>query len=330
MVEDLRESYFIYDLSVLDTKYAQWYKDIKPFYAVKCNPNPNILKRLFELGCGFDCASANEIQAVLDIGASPNDIIYANPCKRIHDLVWAYEHGVMYTTIDSISEIDKIYKYTPSMECLLRIRCDDSNAKCILGNKYGAEETEWERLISHSIGKVNICGISFHVGSGSKSKTVHQEGIAKSLRCIELCKSYGLNPSIIDIGGGFQNDLPDIVLPDNMYIIAEPGRYFAEHVATLYTPIIGVKNDSITIDDSLYGSFNNIMYDHAVSVPTSDGGTPTTVFGCSCDGIDVIGTFQLPKVHIGDSLEWKSMGAYTSTAASQFNGMNFKHKVIVV
>ena len=30
---------------------------VAPFYAVKVNPDPLLLKTLIALGCGFDCAS---------------------------------------------------------------------------------------------------------------------------------------------------------------------------------------------------------------------------------------------------------------------------------
>jgi ornithine decarboxylase len=34
-----------------------------------------------ELGLGFDCASKNEIETVLNLGVHPSRIIYAQPCK---------------------------------------------------------------------------------------------------------------------------------------------------------------------------------------------------------------------------------------------------------
>ena len=53
-----------------------------PSTAVKCNNDPVVLAVLASLGCGFDCASRAELQAVLDLGVSPDKIIYANPCKQ--------------------------------------------------------------------------------------------------------------------------------------------------------------------------------------------------------------------------------------------------------
>lgn len=41
---------------------------VQPFYAVKCNPEPAIMKLLMAMGAGFDCASKAELQMALDLG----------------------------------------------------------------------------------------------------------------------------------------------------------------------------------------------------------------------------------------------------------------------
>jgi ornithine decarboxylase len=52
-----------------------------PFYAVKSNPDVNILRALTMLGAGFDVASEAELAAVKALGANSDDMIFANPCK---------------------------------------------------------------------------------------------------------------------------------------------------------------------------------------------------------------------------------------------------------
>jgi len=41
---------------------------VTPFYAIKCNPEPAMLRLLMALGAGFDCASKVELATVLAIG----------------------------------------------------------------------------------------------------------------------------------------------------------------------------------------------------------------------------------------------------------------------
>lgn len=77
---------------------------VQPFYAVKCNPDPMLLRTLAALGCGFDCAAAREITDVLALGVPPERILYACPCKRPLDLECAVEGGVHVRLIfDSVA-----------------------------------------------------------------------------------------------------------------------------------------------------------------------------------------------------------------------------------
>ena len=81
--------------------------EIKPYYAVKCNPEPQLIKWLAP-EAGFDCASAREIQIVKEL-APKSDIVFANPCKKEDDIYYAMKQGVKTTVVDSYEEIDKLY-----------------------------------------------------------------------------------------------------------------------------------------------------------------------------------------------------------------------------
>jgi ornithine decarboxylase len=332
-------SYYEFDLDFLDQAMSDWLKlfpEIKPYYAVKCNPHPLIIDRLVKLGAGFDCASMAEIDLVISKGSK--DILFANPCKIPSDIRRAQDLGITRTTFDSVSELSKLDN---SWELILRIRADDPSAVCPLGNKYGAEESEWsDLLLAVKVGRFNLVGISFHVGSGARNEMAYFDGVKKALRAVKLAMEYGLEPKIIDIGGGFTHGKIPTELSkglmdylDGFEVIAEPGRYFAEKVATLYTPVIGYKKDSVTIDESLYGAFNCRIFDHAEPKPVFQdlrSKSPKTLFGCTCDGIDVIyDTILLPELKIGDVLKWSDMGAYTMAATTSFNGIPFQKRPIL-
>ena len=131
------------NLSVLQRVYKEWTEalpHVQPYYAVKCNPTPEILRTLAKMGSSFDCASPAEIQQVLDLGVEPERILYANPCKRIEEIRFAKENGIMRTTFDSVCELKKIARVGNDFQLFLRIRADDPSARCNLGVKYGAEE----------------------------------------------------------------------------------------------------------------------------------------------------------------------------------------------
>lgn len=60
MLQDIEEPFYVVDLGQLVKLHAEWERAlprVRPFYAVKCNEDPALLKTLAALGTGFDCAS---------------------------------------------------------------------------------------------------------------------------------------------------------------------------------------------------------------------------------------------------------------------------------
>lgn len=360
--KNLEDTFYVFDLSVVRQLYVSWMEmmpRVKPYYAVKCNPDPAMISLLAALGTGFDCASEEEIQLALNLGVKVEDILFASACKRPRDIRSAKSVGVNLTTFDTKAELLKIKKYYPETNLLLRIRADDVFARCPLGNKYGAEVDEVEGLFT--VAKelnLSIIGISFHVGSGDARAAAFAEAIRLARTCFDQGLELGFDMRILDIGGGFcggrlvDNHLggvPDAVnstidahfpKESGVDIIAEPGRYFAEAAATLATNVYGRRerqdgtgkvNRDYWITDGLYGSFNCIPYDHATVVPRamrmgeekSGGEFKSTLFGPTCDGFDtVIRDCQLPELEMGDWVVFSNMGAYTLAGASTFNGFN--------
>lgn len=328
---------YIVDLSKVRQAYDLWirmFPSIKPYYAVKCCPDPEIIRTLVMCGAGFDCASPAELELV----PATSPVIYANPCKNPIDITKAKSLGACYTTFDSVSELYKMAQLAPEMSLVLRIKADDPMARCPMGNKFGATENEWTELAIEAK-RLGLCikGVSFHVGSFAQSPDAHSLAIEKAHSAFELLRSHGHAPRLLDIGGGFSTESLESIHPacaaineaifkyGFKHVIAEPGRFFVEHAIELHTKIIGTKEHSITVDDSLYGAFNCVVMDHARPQPVlKTSGVMKTVFGCTCDGADTIGDLLVPEdLKVGDTLVWPRMGAYTLAATTDFNGLGF-------
>ena len=84
------------------------------------------------------------------LGVSPDRVVLANACKRPKDMRSAVALGVELTTFDTESELQKLALMFPNAAALLRIRADDPGARCILGNKYGAEPSQAATLLEVS------------------------------------------------------------------------------------------------------------------------------------------------------------------------------------
>ncbi|KXS20881.1 ornithine decarboxylase [Gonapodya prolifera JEL478] len=346
---------------------------VEPFYAVKCNPDRTVVKQLVALGAGFDCASRTEIETVLSLGVSPHEIIYANPCKQISHLKYAATNGVKMLTFDNADELRKVKKTHPDAELVLRILADDSKSLCKLGLKFGASPSTASGLLR--LAKeldLKVVGVSFHVGSGCFDAMAFRDAVVAARKVFDEGEAQGFEMKLLDVGGGFPGANSDGItfeqiatvlgptidklFPPSVRVIAEPGRYFVSAAFTLAVNVVARRvltsnGDETSVDemgaptentkfmyyinDGMYGSFNNIMFDHAVASPQvlrKDGeylyenSSSESVFECSlwgptCDSIDCIAkTARLPIMDVGDWLYFSDMGAYTLCAASNFNG----------
>jgi diaminopimelate decarboxylase len=354
------QAFYIIDLGEITRTYINWttmLPDVKPYYAVKCNPNPVLLEALAALGANFDCASENEMKTIIEITKDPTRIVFANPCKMTSQIRYARSNDVDLMTFDCEEELYKIKLYHPYANLILRIAVDDSKSLCKFNKKFGCKLENVEELLTIAKTlKLEVTGISFHVGSGCADAKNFYKAINDCKTASDIAAKLGIKIKIIDIGGGFpgldttvrfediakevNNGINDFfgqeVSQDNkIQFIAEPGRYFAQKSHTLVLNVIGKKiiqeenGDKIVVyylNDGVYGSFNCIYFDHGkpVILPFNerDGKMfKSILFGPTCDSIDLISeNVMLPELAIGEWVYVENFGAYTSASSSGFNG----------
>ncbi len=354
------KAFYLIDLGEVTKLFANWTNllpNLKPYYAVKCNPNPVLLDALASLGANFDCASENEIKTIIEITKDPTRIIFANPCKMSSQIRYARANDVDLMTFDCEEELYKIKLYHPYAKLVLRLAVDDSNSICKFNKKFGCRLFQVsDLLVIAKTLKLDVVGFSFHVGSGCSSANSFYDAISECKKACELANELKINIDLIDIGGGFPGVDKSIKFSDiaqkindgindffgkeieekSIKFIAEPGRYFAERTHTLVLNVIGKKimveeggdkNFVYYLNDGAYGSFNCIKNDYQspVILPFNerDGKLyKSQIYGPSCDSIDVIGeNVMLPDLAIGESVYIENFGAYTISASSNFNGI---------
>lgn len=80
----LQTSCLLYNENEAARKLTAWKKAlpwIKPHYAIKSNPALPLLNDFHAGGAAFDCASRAELESVMSVGASKEDIVYSNSIK---------------------------------------------------------------------------------------------------------------------------------------------------------------------------------------------------------------------------------------------------------
>lgn len=295
---------------------------------------------------GFDCASAREISITKQIDPHAS-IVFANPCKKDSDILFASTYNTHLTVVDSREEIDKLHETGWKGSSLLRLRVEDTQSLMPFGAKFGAEFGSIQSLASYAnIKKQKIHGISFHVGSGCDNPEQYKKAIEISNEGISILRTLGHYASIIDIGGGFTSQgfvkaatsIRESKITETLPIrlIAEPGRFFAASSHDLFVRVIGKKDAAngkkgfrYTIDESLYGQFSCIPFDHARPQWLRVRGeneekrrsAPAILYGRTCDSLDYIASAQeAEELYEGDWLWFPNMGAYTTVTSTEFNG----------
>ncbi|KAJ1810447.1 Ornithine decarboxylase [Coemansia sp. RSA 2598] len=378
---DAEDAFFVADLGEVQRQFAQWTQllpRIQPFFAIKCNPDPLVVKLLARLGAGFDCASKAELQQVLREGVAPSNIIYAHPCKPASHVRFARASGVEMMTFDNADELVKMQQLYPGAKAVLRILTDDSGALCKLGLKFGAApESTLELLRTAQRLGVDVAGVSFHVGSGLQDESAFGDAVLRARRVFDEAESLGMRMTLLDVGGGFPGryDHSGLVFSDvaselstaldryfpassyaHVRVISEPGRYFVASAFSLAVNIVarrcvnGADGPAFMyyVNDGVYGSFNCIMFDHqhpmprvltcngkfvdapAKSAAAAAAGFESSVWGPTCDSADcIVPSDRLPELQVGDWLIFDTMGAYTTSAASRFNGFKISDVVYI-
>jgi ornithine decarboxylase len=286
------DAFFVADLGQVYRQHLRWklhLNRVKPHYAVKCNPDPEVLRLLNALDTGFDCASKTEMDQVLAMGVDPSRIIYAQPCKTKSHLRHAAKNGVQQMTFDNADELHKIKALFPNAELYLRILTDDSASLCRLSLKFGAALDNTRELLE--LAKkldLNVVGVAFHVGSGASDPQAFLKAVQDARFVFDQAADIGFTMHTLDVGGGFcsENFEPtaevlsaalDAYIPQHVRVIGEPGRYYVSSAFTLAChiiarrtvadPSLGTTSYMLYLNDGVYGNFSNIMFDHQNPIP---------------------------------------------------------------
>jgi len=329
---------------------------VDPFYAVKANPHPDVLKTVARAGAGFDVASQAEMDAVLAVGAKPSRLIFANTIKPVEAIAAARKRGVTLTTFDSEYELDKIAEHASDSRVLVRIKVPNVGSVVELSLKFGAEPADAVPLLikAHKLG-LHPTGVSFHVGSQCTQVGNYIDALETAAIIVRDARLKQIPLEIVDIGGGFpiphfdadedrfdetariiSKEL-DRLFDENVRVIAEPGRFIVGPAATLILRVTGkaIRENKhwYYLDDGVYGSLSGILFDHATyqfKVIRRGRRQLSTLAGPTCDSLDIIARGEeLPELELGDIVYVENTGAYSTASATNFNGITPAKAVMV-
>jgi ornithine decarboxylase len=329
------------------------------YYAVKANPDREIISLLAEMDSNFDIASRPELDLVLSLGVSPERCSYGNTIKKARDIAYFYEKGVRMFATDSKEDLKNIAQNAPGARIYVRILVENSTtADWPLSRKFGCHpDMAYDLLILARDLGLTPYGISFHVGSQQRDIGQWDDAIAKTKYLFtSLSEDEGISLSMINMGGGFPatyttptNDLSEYAAEIKRYliddfgedlpkIVLEPGRSLVGNSGILVSEVVLIsRKNNTALNRWVYldtGKFNGLIdtQEESIKYPIitskdAAGGKEAEVIlaGPTCDSMDILYEdykYRLPvDLKVGDRLYFLSTGAYTASYASvSFNG----------
>ncbi len=330
------------------------FDDFWPLFAVKANPNPQILRIIADEGFGFDASSASEVWICNKIGATGMHTGNYLGGEELGDVICA---GFILN-LDDVSQLDLLgavpetlsFRINPGMTAggMESLLVAGPDAKYGVPFEKAAEAYEKARDMG-----VKKFGIHMMTGSNVSEEEYFPAVVEKLFGIVaEIKEKSGIEIDFMNIGGGFgvpykpeEKSLDLDVIAEGVKrvfeeqckkhrlkeprLMAEPGRIIAADAGWLVGRVVVIKDGYkkfVGIDASandmprpaIYGAY------HHISVMTKIPGEKfetVSVVGSICENNDQFARDrELPRVKRGDTVVIHNCGGHAFAMGHNYNG----------
>ncbi len=233
--------FFLYSEEILSRNYMDFYQgalqaklhDPLVCFALKSNPNRELLKILAKLGSGADIVSGGELKRALEAGISPDKIVFSGVGKTEDEILFALKtspKGIFSFNVESLEELELINLCAKKTKRIARI-CFRLNPEVVskthkhisTGNKthkFGILQNDilsaikQKKYWTHS----KLVGLSIHIGS----QLLDLKATKRALMVLsEVALKTNLPLEFLDVGGGLGVDYH----PDETEILPHVDTY---------------------------------------------------------------------------------------------------------
>lgn len=337
--------------------FCKYFPDFQALYAIKANPNPDVMRIIIDEGFAMDASSEAEVWLSEKLGA---DGMFTGNYTPAETLKYAAERNFILN-LDDISMV-KFFGYGLEVPEILSFRINPGIGKATMKNnvfagpdaKYGVpfEKAAEAYKLAKEAG-VKRFGIHMMTGSNVPiDEKYYFAGIVKKLfEVVSVVRNEtGIEIEFMNIGGGFgvpyrpeeeSLNLDDIaksvkeVFDEQCEklklraprLMAEPGRLIVADAGWLVGKVVVIKDSYkkfVGIDASTNDMPRPAFYDayHYISVVKNGGDTETvSIVGSICENNDQFGKDrQLPVCEIGDIVIIHNSGGHARAMAHNYNG----------
>ncbi len=336
-------------------------------YSIKANDTLAVIRTLARLGAGGDVVSGGELRRAMAAGIAPDRTVFAGVGKTREEIDHALSVGIGQLNVESAAELSLADAVALSRgtraPVALRVNPDvdaethDKIATGRRGDKFGIDIDKAPALFAEAVAREGITpvGIAIHIGSQLTSLAPFEAAFERVAALVEALRGAGHSVDRLDLGGGLGIRYTDEAPPTaaaygtlveqvrerlGVTVLLEPGRALIGPAGVLLTRVIAVKsaggrtyaivdaamNDLIR--PAMYGAVHQVQ---CVTAPADDA--PREVLdlaGPICESGDVLArNCALPRLHAGDLLALRDVGAYGSVMASTYNSRLLPAEVMV-
>jgi diaminopimelate decarboxylase len=323
-------------------------------FSAKANSNLAILKLFANLGGGLDIVSGGELYRGLKAGFLPERIVYSGVGKRVDEIDYALDTGILMFNVESLEELKLIDKRAGLLKkkapVAVRVNPDvDPKTHPYIStglekNKFGIDTASAIKgyQMANELENVEIIGIDCHIGSQITDAKPFQEALASLIMLVDEIKKMGIDIRYLDMGGGLGITYDDESPPHpreyakaiveslkgtDLNLILEPGRVIVGNAGILVTRVLfrksGPTKEFVIADAGMNDLIRPTLYNafHAIQPvsATDDRMIIADVVGPICESSDFLAVDrQIPNVGQGDLLAVMSAGAYGFVMSSNY------------
>lgn len=323
-------------------------------FSAKANTSMAVLKLLADLGSGLDIVSGGELYRGLEAGFSPDHIVYSGVGKRVDEIDFALETGILMFNIESLEELELIQLRAAALhkKAFVSIRVNpDVDPKThpyistgLKKNKFGIDtESALSAYQSASrMSHISVVGIDCHIGSQITEIQPFEDALKSLKGLIQRLGTMGIDIRYLDMGGGlgitYREESPpqpaeyaraiSNVLGDlKIQLILEPGRVIVGNAGILVTQVLyrkkGLVKEFVIADAAMNDLMRPILYNayHEALPVLQSQGEPFTadIVGPICETGDFLAQDrQMAPVQSGELLALMSAGAYGFVMSSNY------------
>ncbi len=269
------------------------------YFAVKANPNLELLRSLRNSVDGLDISSGGELEQAVLAGHAASSLSFAGPAKSAEELAAAVRQGVGCISVESRREIDGCIE--AAKQCNRRanvvVRVNPRFLNRAFGMKMGGRAAQFGideeelgdalEVVASAREWLDFRGLHVYAGSQCFDVEGAAEGIRDTLRiAMQAERDSGLRCGLVNLGGGFgvsHNEagraiqLADLGRelvptlrefigdgPNRRTVLFELGRYLVADAGLYVTRVIGSKRSR----GKLYFMLDGGLHHHLAAAGT--------------------------------------------------------------